>query len=112
LNDLCGQQDICGIICAIMTWMLIFYAEFVVVYVMLLPSPYPIYSTINLIIFQLFAFLAFASHLRTMFTDPVSFTHGDTAHKERTTFSPPCLLYQFSPCVCRGRCQKETPPKR
>ena len=80
MNLICGRQDICGIICAIMTWMLIFYAEFVVVYVMLLPSPYPIYSTINLIIFQLFAFLAFASHLRTMFTDPVSFTHGVSAH--------------------------------
>jgi hypothetical protein len=40
--------------------------------VMLLPSPYPVYSTINILVFQTFAFLAFASHLRAMFTDPVS----------------------------------------
>jgi hypothetical protein len=70
-----------------MTWMLIFYAEFVVVYVMLLPSPYPIYSTINLIIFQLFAFLAFASHLRTMFTDPVSCTRAQRAHQAHNLFA-------------------------
>jgi len=55
-----------------MTWLLILYAEFVVMVVMLLPSPYPVYSTINVVIFQTFAFLAFASHLRAMFTDPVS----------------------------------------
>jgi len=69
---LLSLQDICGIICAIMTWLLILYAEFVVMVVMLLPSPYPVYSTINVVIFQTFAFLAFASHLRAMFTDPVS----------------------------------------
>lgn len=65
-------QDICGVVCAVMTWMLILYAEFVVMTVMLLPSPYPIYSYINMFIFHSLAVLAFASHLRTMFTDPVS----------------------------------------
>lgn len=67
-------QDICGIICAVLTWLLILYAEFVVMMVMLLPgvSTYPVYSYINIFIFQSLAFLAFASHLRTMFTDPVS----------------------------------------
>lgn len=43
--------------------------------VMLLSSPYPVYSMINSFIFQTFAFLACASHLRTMFTDPVSSSH-------------------------------------
>ncbi|KAF4532112.1 hypothetical protein B566_EDAN004117 [Ephemera danica] len=60
-----------------MTWFLILYAEFVVMYVMLMPSPYPIYATINMIIFQVFAFLAFASHLRTMFTDPGAVPKGN-----------------------------------
>lgn len=76
-NKCCGGmlwciRDICGIICAILTWLLILYAEFVVMSVILIPSPYPIYSIINIILFQTCAFLAFASHLRTMFTDPVS----------------------------------------
>lgn len=78
-NKCCGGlfwciRDICGIICAILTWLLILYAEFVVMSVILIPSPYLAYSIINMIIFQVCAFLAFASHLRTMFTDPVSFS--------------------------------------
>lgn len=66
-------QDICGIICAVMTWILILYAEFVVMAVIVLPSAqaYPVYSTINMIIFNMLSFLAFASHMRTMFSDPV-----------------------------------------
>lgn len=55
-----------------MTWLLILYAEFVVMVVIILPSPYPVYSTINMVIFNLLAFLAYASHIRTMFSDPVS----------------------------------------
>nr|CAD7395015.1 unnamed protein product [Timema cristinae] len=70
-------SDICGVICAILTWLLILYAEFVVMVVMLLPCPYPVYSAVNMIIFQTFAFLAFASHLRAMFTDPGAVPKGN-----------------------------------
>lgn len=78
-NKCCGGmvwciRDICGIICAILTWLLILYAEFVVMFIILIPSSYSLYSIINIVIFQTCAFLAFASHLRTMFTDPVSIT--------------------------------------
>lgn len=81
-NTCCGGlvwciKDICGIICAILTWLLILYAEFVVVMVIMVPSPYPLYSTVNMIIFQTFAFLAFASHLRAMFTDPGAVPKGN-----------------------------------
>lgn len=65
-------KDICGIICAILTWLLIFYAEFVVMSVILIPTLNSLYSVCNTIFFQTLAFLAFASHLKTMFTDPVS----------------------------------------
>jgi len=76
-NKCCGGmfwciRDICGIICAFLTWMLILYAEFVVMTVILYPNPHPVYSIVNTIIFQMCAFLAFTSHLKTMFTDPVS----------------------------------------
>lgn len=52
--------------------MLILYAEFVVMAVMLIPSQYPIYSYINMVIFNTGSFLALASHLKSMFSDPVS----------------------------------------
>lgn len=65
-------RDTCGIVCAVITWLLVFYAEFVVVFVMLLPSKNLIYSVVNGTVFNSLAFLALASHLRAMCTDPVS----------------------------------------
>ncbi|XP_018569206.1 palmitoyltransferase ZDHHC3 [Anoplophora glabripennis] len=81
-NRCCGGmlwciRDICGIICAILTWLLILYAEFVVMSVILIPSPYPIYSIVNMIIFQMCAFLAITSHVKTMFTDPGAVPKGN-----------------------------------
>lgn len=70
-------KDICGIICAAMTWFLIFFAEFVVMAVILLPSQYPVYKTINTVIFNILSFLAISSHLRTMFSDPGAVPKGN-----------------------------------
>lgn len=64
-------KDVCGIICAVMTWFLILFAEFVVMSVILLPSPFPVYRYINMVIFNILSFMATASHMRTMFSDPV-----------------------------------------
>ncbi|KAF0875058.1 ZDHC3 Palmitoyltransferase, partial [Crocuta crocuta] len=70
-------RDGCGIACAIVTWFLVLYAEFVVLFVMLIPSRDYVYSVINGIVFNLLAFLALASHCRAMLTDPVSMNaHG------------------------------------
>lgn len=65
-------RDGCGIACAIVTWFLVLYAEFVVLFVMLIPSRDYVYSVINGLVFNLLAFLALASHCRAMLTDPVS----------------------------------------
>lgn len=65
-------RDGCGMICAIMTWLLVVYADFVVTFVMLLPSKDFWYSVVNGVLFNCLAVLALSSHLRTMLTDPVS----------------------------------------
>ncbi|XP_006512318.1 palmitoyltransferase ZDHHC3 isoform X7 [Mus musculus] len=65
-------RDGCGIACAIVTWFLVLYAEFVVLFVMLVPSRDYAYSIINGIVFNLLAFLALASHCRAMLTDPLT----------------------------------------
>ncbi|KAG7225469.1 hypothetical protein INR49_027464 [Caranx melampygus] len=65
-------RDGCGIVCGIITWLLVFYAEFVVVFVMLLPAKNVAYSLFNGVLFNGLAFLALASHARAMCTDPVS----------------------------------------
>lgn len=65
-------KDICGVICVVLTWLLILYAEYVVMFIMLLPNSNPGYTWANAILFNSLAFLAVASHSRAMFTDPVS----------------------------------------
>jgi len=70
-------QDICEIICAVMTWFLIAYAEFVVMKVMLMPSPYPVYRYANMIVFNCGIFLAVSSHLKSMFSDPGAVPKGN-----------------------------------
>ncbi|KAF2348594.1 hypothetical protein FHG87_020651 [Trinorchestia longiramus] len=82
-------RDICGIICAVMTWLLVAYADIVVILVICgsggslssssnanlhhpPPSTFSAYSVINFIIFNMLAFLALASHTRAMLSDPVS----------------------------------------
>ncbi|EPQ05438.1 Palmitoyltransferase ZDHHC7 [Myotis brandtii] len=64
-------HDGCGMICAVMTWLLVVYADFVVTFVMLLPSKDFWYSVVNGVIFNCLAVLALSSHLRTMLTDPM-----------------------------------------
>uniref|UniRef100_A0A6M2DXT7 Palmitoyltransferase n=1 Tax=Xenopsylla cheopis TaxID=163159 RepID=A0A6M2DXT7_XENCH len=86
-NRCCGGavwciKDICGVICAVLTWLLILYAEFVVMFVMLIPNPNELYRYPNMIIFNLCAFLAFASHLRTMFTDPGAVPKGNATKEQ------------------------------
>lgn len=75
-------QDGCGMVCASMTWFLVMYAEFVVNFVMLLPSKSFWYSLINGVAFNFLAVLALASHLRTMLTDPVRSELGKKKKKK------------------------------
>ncbi|KAG9341998.1 hypothetical protein JZ751_018316 [Albula glossodonta] len=70
-------QDGCGMVCAFMTWFLVLYADFVVTFVMLLPSKNFWYALINGVAFNCLAILALTSHLRTMLTDPGAVPKGN-----------------------------------
>ncbi len=65
-------KDACGVVCAVFTWLLVLYADYVVFFVMLYAAPNQIHSIINGVIFQFFSFLALASHTKAMLSDPVS----------------------------------------
>lgn len=65
-------RDVCGVVCAVLTWFLVLYADFVVMFVMLLPVKNAVYSTLNATLFNALAVLALTSHSRAMCTDPVS----------------------------------------
>lgn len=74
-------SDICGIICAVMTWLLVTYAEFVVFTVVLGTANHPIYTTFNIILFNMFVILALSSHVRAMFTDPGAVPKGNATRE-------------------------------
>ena len=48
-------KDICGMVCAFFTWMLILYAEFVVMHVILFHHQNTLYAVVNGVIFQVAA---------------------------------------------------------
>lgn len=81
-------RDGCGIACAIITWLLVFYAEFVVLFIMLLPSRSLAYSLLNGALFSSLAFLSLASHFRAMCTDPVSLSRRPRARGGLGSLSP------------------------
>jgi len=72
-------KDCCGIVCASITYMLLSYAEFVVLRVILLPSlaTHPFYAVANLLLFQTLLVLAASSHIKTMLTDPGAVPRGN-----------------------------------
>lgn len=90
-------KDICGWVCAIFTWLLVLYAEYVVNFVMLLHNPNTTWSIINGVIFQFFAFMAIASHLRCMLSDPVSISQTILHY---LIFIKSLLISWWGSCTC------------
>uniref|UniRef100_A0A1A8QG81 Palmitoyltransferase n=1 Tax=Nothobranchius rachovii TaxID=451742 RepID=A0A1A8QG81_9TELE len=93
-------RDTCGIMCSIITWLLVFYAEFVVLFVMLLPSKNLSYSIANGILFNTLAFLALTSHLRAMCTDPGAVPKGNATKEyiESLQLKPGQVVYKCPKC--------------
>ena len=90
-------QDVCGMFCACLTWGLIFYANFVVLNVVLLPYPSP-YSVINTVLFLSVTTLAVSSHLRTMLSDPGM----SKSQKEKNNF----LTFFLYRCCATWQCHQ------
>ncbi|KFD73143.1 hypothetical protein M514_14483 [Trichuris suis] len=75
-------QDSCGIACAIITWILLAFGEFAVVTVLISYSSGSIlHSLVHGIVFHVLLFLAFASHLKTMLTDPGAVPKGNASEE-------------------------------
>ncbi|KAM9737317.1 palmitoyltransferase ZDHHC3-like isoform 1-T1 [Menidia menidia] len=93
-------RDGCGIVCGVITWMLVLYAQFVVVFVMLLPAKNVAYSLFNGVIFNGLAFLALASHARAMCTDPGAVPKGNATKEfiESLQLKPGQVVYKCPKC--------------
>nr|XP_005999059.1 PREDICTED: palmitoyltransferase ZDHHC3 [Latimeria chalumnae]XP_014345714.1 PREDICTED: palmitoyltransferase ZDHHC3 [Latimeria chalumnae]XP_014345715.1 PREDICTED: palmitoyltransferase ZDHHC3 [Latimeria chalumnae]XP_014345716.1 PREDICTED: palmitoyltransferase ZDHHC3 [Latimeria chalumnae] len=93
-------KDGCGIACAVVTWLLVVFAEFVVLFVMLVPSKDYVYSVINGILFNTLAFLALASHMRAMLTDPGAVPKGNATKEfiKSLSLKPGQVVYKCPKC--------------
>ncbi|TNN52140.1 Palmitoyltransferase ZDHHC7 [Liparis tanakae] len=92
--------DCCGVACALITWSLVFFADFVVTFVMLLPSRSFWYAVVNGVAFNSLALLALAAHLRTMLTDPGAVPKGNATkqHLESLQLKPGEVVYKCPKC--------------
>ncbi|KAJ1363870.1 Palmitoyltransferase zdhhc3 [Parelaphostrongylus tenuis] len=82
----CGRKwcvgDPCGIVCAVITWLLIFYSQAVVFFVLLHSyKEYWFHTGVNFLLFELLTVLALLSHVKTMLTDPGSVPKGNATEE-------------------------------
>ena len=95
-------KDCCGIACAVITWGLVFYAEFVVTFVMLYPilDGNLLYGGFNMILFNTLAMLALMSHFKSMTTDPGAVPLGNATPEklENMQLQPGQILYRCPKC--------------
>lgn len=94
-------KDACGLVCATFTWLLVFYADFVIIFVIILPAPFTITNFINTVVFHLLAFLALASHASAMLTDPGTVPLGNATPEniEKMTTYPGQIIYRCPRCL-------------
>ncbi|XP_067304385.1 palmitoyltransferase ZDHHC3-A isoform X1 [Pseudorasbora parva] len=99
-NNMWFIRDACGIVCAIITWFLVFFAEFAVLFIMLIPSKNLAYSLVNGTLFNSLAFLALASHFRAMCTDPGAVPKGNATKEyiESLQLKPGQVVYKCPKC--------------
>ncbi|KAM9496611.1 palmitoyltransferase ZDHHC3-like [Clarias gariepinus] len=93
-------RDACGVVCAAFTWFLVLYADFVVMFVMLLPVRSAAYSVLNAALFNSLAVLALASHARAMCTDPGAVPKGNATKEyiESLHLRPGQVVYKCPKC--------------
>lgn len=94
-------RDCCGLFCAVFTWLLIVFAEYVMWYFILLPSIREFHNFVNGVIFLGFSCLAAISHIRAMFTDPGAVPRGNATREniEMLRLGEGQVVYRCSKCV-------------
>ncbi|KAF6020159.1 ZDHHC7 [Bugula neritina] len=96
-------KDCCGIVCAVFTYLLIFYAFFVVNNVLIVPlEGYVSYKWINGVIYNIMSLLAFSSHVRAMLSDPGAVPKGNATKENiiRLGLKQGQIVYKCPKCVC------------
>ncbi|CAL8101142.1 unnamed protein product [Calicophoron daubneyi] len=103
-------RDPCGIICVVVTWLLLLYAEFVVSTIILLRAPSKMFFWINWPVYHFLTIMSFFSHIKAVFSDPGTVPIG-TATTDAVHYL--CEMYQDTlPKIIRcTKCLSIKPPR-
>lgn len=95
-------KDGCGIVCIVLAWSLMAFSQYGLLKLILLPKEDSIQKYVYIIAFEALFFLAFASHLKAIFTDPGTVprrTATPQLMQEISLNSPPnYVVYKCAEC--------------
>ncbi|XP_033110028.1 palmitoyltransferase ZDHHC3-like [Anneissia japonica] len=102
IRDKWFVQDPCGIVCVVITYLLMLYGEFAVMKVILLPIGFGLYSTSHMLMFNFFTIMAFLSHIRAMMTDPGAVPLGNATREKLNDLGLKIgqVVYRCPKCIC------------
>uniref|UniRef100_A0A1I8HW99 Palmitoyltransferase n=1 Tax=Macrostomum lignano TaxID=282301 RepID=A0A1I8HW99_9PLAT len=112
-SRLCGiqqfwfVQDACGITCAAFTWLLLLFAEAVLLFVVLIPAPSLAFKIVGAIVYHCLAFMAGCSHVRAVLTDPGTVPLNNDTKENLLRLAPAAgdgqqerVVYRCPRCSC------------
>ncbi|CAF0954211.1 unnamed protein product [Adineta steineri] len=105
VSDWC-IRDPYGLSCGFTTWFLFIYAQFVVIFVILIPKSHStLFNVINLLIFHMLEILAVSSHCITMFSNPGAVPLNNATPENLIKYSNGTVVYRCA------MCQSVKPPR-
>ncbi|KAL5019916.1 hypothetical protein ScPMuIL_002808 [Solemya velum] len=106
------RSDPCGIICIFVTYLAILYADYVIIRHLAIPTmSETLWGAVNVLLFNLIAFLMAVSHMRAVFSDPGIVplpTNSLDFSDIHTGKSKPSLSDGWTVCM---RCETYRPPR-
>ncbi|UJR21721.1 hypothetical protein I4U23_024798 [Adineta vaga] len=98
VSDWC-VRDPYGLSCGFTTWFLFVYAQFVIIFVILIPKSHStLFNFVNLIIFHALEILAVSSHWRTMFSNPGTVPLNNATPENFLKYSNGTVIYRCAMC--------------
>lgn len=98
VSDWC-VRDPYGLSCGFTTWFLFIYAQFVVIFVILIPKSHStLFNLVNLVIFHALEILAVSSHYRTMFSNPGAVPLNDATPENLLKYTNGTVVYRCAMC--------------
>ncbi|CAF4838412.1 unnamed protein product [Rotaria sp. Silwood1] len=98
VSDWC-IRDPYGLSCGFTTWFLFIFAQFVIIFVILIPKSHStLFNLINLFIFHGLEILAISSHCRTMFSNPGAVPLDNATPENLLKYANGTIVYRCAMC--------------